>query len=190
MMAKKYSVGLLAGTLCLLVVLVSAPSFSASRDVGLEKFFGKFVGQSLSVQGEGLSDRDFNVNISAYEDDGFTLDWTTVIRYTSGKTRQKSFSVNFLPFAKRPGIFYSAMEKNIFGKQAPADPLSGKPYVWAGIEKDTLTLTSLYIIEDGGYELQVFKRTLTPGGMNTYFERVRNGEKLRIITGKLEKVAN
>ena len=190
MTMKKYHASHVASALCLLVIVFSSSSFGASGSIGLEKFFGKYAGRSISVQGEGLSDRDFNVTISAYAKNGFTLDWTTVIRYTSGKTKQTTSSVNFLPFRKRPGIFYSAMEKNIFGKQAPADPLSGKPYVWAGIEKDTLTVTALYIVNDGGYELQVFKRTLTPSGMTTHFERVRNGEKLRIITGKLEKIAN
>lgn len=190
MMTKRYKASLLAITLCFLMLLFPGVSSGEDRDPELEKFFGKFVGRSISVQGEGLSDRDFDVTISAYGRNGFALDWTTVIRYTSGKTKQKSFSIDFLPFRKRPGIFYSAMATNIFGKQAPADPLSGEPYVWAGIEKKTLTVTALYIVDDGGYELQVFKRTLTPTGMDTYFERVRNGEKMRIITGKLVRVAN
>ncbi|MGI9387576.1 MAG: hypothetical protein ACR2OX_09105 [Methyloligellaceae bacterium] len=187
---KNYLAILFVAAVCFIVAFASGPSAAESHHADIERFFGNYAGRSISVQGEGLSDRDFNVKISAYEKSGFTLDWTTVIRYTSGKTKQKSFSVNFLPFKKRPGIFYSAVEKNIFGKKAPADPMSGKPYVWAGIEKDTLTVTALYIVDDGGYELQVFKRTLTPGGMTTHFERVRNGEKLRIITGKLEKLAN
>lgn len=190
MMTKRYNTSLLAVALCFLMVLFPGVSSSEDRDPDLEKFFGKYVGRSISVQGEGLSDRDYDVTITAYEETGFTLDWTTVIRYTSRKTKQRSLSINFLPFRKRPGIYYSAMQKNIFGKRAPADPLSGEPYVWAGIEKDTLTVTALYIVDDGGYELQVFKRTLTPSGMDTYFERVRNGEKMRIITAKLVRVAN
>ena len=185
---KKFNAILFVAAVCVIAAFASWPSVADSRHADIAKFFGNYAGRSISVQGEGLSDRDFNVKISAHGTNGFTLDWTTVIRYTSGKTKQKSFSINFLPFKKRPGIFYSAVEKNIFGRRAPADPLSGKPYVWAGIEKDTLTVTALYIVDDGGYELQVFKRTLTPGGMTTHFERVRNGEKLRIITGKLEKL--
>ncbi|MDH3579343.1 MAG: hypothetical protein OEM91_01790 [Hyphomicrobiales bacterium] len=187
---KKYGAFLFVAAVCFVAAFASGPSVAKSQHADLEKFFGKYAGRSISVEGEGLSDRDFSVKISAHGKNGFTLDWTTVIRYISGKAKQKSFSINFLPFKKRPGIYYSAMEKNIFGKQAPADPLSGKPYVWAGIENDTLKVTALYIVDDGGYELQFFKRTLTPGGMTTHFERIRNGEKLRVITGKLEKTAN
>lgn len=183
--AGKYEAGFLTLALCLLATCFPGVSFG---DSSVEKFFGKYVGRSISVQGEGLSDRDLDVTISAYEENGFTLEWKTVIRYTSRKAKERSSAVNFLPFSKRPGIYYSAMKKDIFGHQAPADPLSGDPYLWAGIEGDTLTVTALYVIEDGGYELQLFRRILTPTGMDTYFERIRNGEKLRIITGKLEKV--
>lgn len=187
---KKFTATVFLAVLCGFAALASGPSFAKSGDLGLERFFGKYVGRSISVKGDGLSDRDLSVAISPHGKDGFKLDWTTVIRYTAKDPKVKSYSVRFLPYRKRPGIFYSAMRKNIFGHQAPADPLSGDPYIWAGIEKDTLTVSSLYITKDGGYELQLFKRTLTGSGMDSHFERYRDGKQQRVIIGKLERLAN
>lgn len=175
--------------LFLILTLGNDAAHAEDSHAGIQKFFGKFVGRSISITGEGLSDRDFNVSISPHEKNGFQLDWTTVIRYTTKEPKVKSYSVKFLPYKKRPGIFYSAMRKNIFGKQAPADPLSGDPYVWAGIDDKTLTVSALYIISDGGYELQIFRRTLTENGMTSRFERHRNGVQQRLIIGELERTA-
>lgn len=153
-------------------------------------FFGTYVGRSISVVGEGLSERDFNVVIGPYEKTGFKVEWTTVIRYTdsSKDTQRKSHTASFLPVRKRPGLYYSVAGKDVFGAQVPADPLAGEAYTWAGIDGNTLIVSALYIADKGGYELQVYKRTLIADGMDTQFERVRDGVQLRRITGRLEKV--
>jgi hypothetical protein len=67
------------------------------------------------------------------------------------------------------------------------DPLQGDPYVWSRISEDTLTVYSLLIDEAGGYEVQEYDRTLTNGGLNLEYRRIRNGEKLKAITAFLEK---
>ncbi|MEC9368877.1 MAG: hypothetical protein VX871_09335 [Pseudomonadota bacterium] len=172
------------------LALVAGLAPPAVAETDHKAFFGTYVGRSISVVGEDLSERDFNVVIGPYEKTGFQVQWTTVIRYTNSSktTQRKSHKASFLPVRSRPGLYYSVAGKDVFGSQVPADPLAGEPYVWAGIEQQTLTISALYITDTGGYEVQVYKRTLTTGGMNTDFERMRDGVQLRRITGRLEKV--
>ena len=170
----------------LLCASVSARSVQAA-DADIGKFFGTYEGHTISAQESGLSKRDLNIEITPYEDDGFTVKWSTLLRKPDGKAKSKSFKVSFLP-GKRPGIFAAAAKKNLFGHMRPLNPLAGDPYVWASIHGQTLTLRSLHISESGGYEIQVFSRMLTKSGLDTRFERVRDGEVLKVITGTLTRV--
>jgi hypothetical protein len=169
-----------------LTLAAAWPGPLAAADRPLRDFFGEYVGQSISGAEEGLTARDLNVVIKPWKERGFTLDWTTVIHARSG-TRRQSYSINFQP-SPRPGIYGSAMRNDMFGGEAPLDPLKGGPYVWARIDGDTLTVNSMTITDEGGYEIQTFNRTLTPQGMQLSFSRVRNGETLREIDGVLKRV--
>jgi hypothetical protein len=52
-------------------------------------------------------------------------------------------------------------------------------------------MNALYITDNsGGYLLQTFKRTLKDKGLNSHFESIRDGKRLRHITGRLERVPN
>jgi len=72
----------------------------------------------------------------------------------------------------------------------PLDPLRGDPYVWAVVEGDVLTVNTLIILEGTGYEIQTYERRVTPEGMTLVFSRIRNGEKLKRIKAKLQRVDN
>ncbi len=161
-------------------------AFAESR--ALKDFFGDYIGRSISHIGEGLSERDLSVTIRAFKKKGFTVDWTTVSRKSDGRTTSKSYSVNFLP-VKRKGMFASAMRNDMFGKPVPLDPIKGDPYLWARIGGETLTVYALLIVDQGGYEMQVYERTLTADGLALRFSRVRNGHQLKLITGTLKKVS-
>ena len=45
----------------------------------------------------------------------------------------------------------------------------------------------MLVTDDGGYEMQVYDRTLTGDGMDLNFTRVRDGKTLKNITGSLLK---
>lgn len=169
-----------------LALAATCPRPLLAADRPLADFFGTYAGQSISETADGLSPRDLNVAIKPWKKDGFTLDWTTVIHARDG-TRRQSYSINFQP-SPRPGIYSSAMRNDMFGGEAPLDPLKGGPFVWARIDGGTLTVNSLTITDEGGYEIQTFGRTLTPDGMRLRFSRVRNGETLREIDGVLRRV--
>jgi hypothetical protein len=47
---------------------------------------------------------------------------------------------------------------------------------------------ALFVTENGGYEMQTYEYTLVPGGLDLRYSRVRDGEVLRTVTGKLKKV--
>ena len=172
--------------LLLLMALLAAGNALAMQ--GIEPFIGEYRGRSISDGGSGLDERDLSVLIEAKGKRGFVVEWTTVSRGSaSGKLRKKSYTVEFIP-TKRPNIFSSAMKTNVFGGRQALDPLKGDPYVWARIDGQTLTLYALIITDEGGYEIQVYDRTLNAKGMDLRFSRVRDGQVLKQINGTLERV--
>lgn len=166
-----------------LVCLLSAASVPVCASV--DKFEGSYEGTAVAG-GDELSARDISVNIES-KAKGFSLTWTAVIRKANGKVKRSEYSIEFLP-TKRAGLYRSGMRRNLFGQAVPLDPLKGDPYVWAKVEDDTLVVHALLITEDGGYELQIYKRSLTPGGMHLDYFRIRDNEILRTVTGDLKKV--
>ena len=101
-------------------------------------------------------------------------------------SKQKSYSVKFQPTG-RDGVFGAAMRKNVFGKEVPLDPMKGEPYVWSRIVGDTLTVFSIYVYDDGSYEIQQFDRTLVDGGLELEFSTAKNGEVHRRISAFLQR---
>ena len=80
------------------------------------------------------------------------------------------------------------MRTNVFGAAVPLDPLKGDPYVWAAIRGKSLFVYGLIVTDDGGYELQVYQRTLTPSGLTVRFQRIHNGKEHKDITGEVKRV--
>jgi hypothetical protein len=161
---------------------------AAAADAALEQFFGSYVGNISQAPNEPLMPRDLATKISSHGQNGFRLEWTTVIYRADGPKRQ-SYAVNFSR-TDRPGIFSSAMRNNLFGQSEPLDPLKGDPYLWAQLGGETLTVHAMLITDDGSYEMQTYERTLAEGGMILKFSRDHNGTVLRTIFGKLKRVAS
>ncbi len=161
---------------------------AAAANATLEQFFGTYAGNISQAPNEPLMPRDLATKISPYDEDGFTLEWTTVIYRADGPKRQ-SYAVNF-SLTDRPGIFSSAMRNDLFGQSEPLDPLKGDPYLWAQLGGRTLTVHAMLITDDGGYEMQTYERTLAEGGMILKFSRDHNGRVMRTIFGKLKRVAS
>lgn len=163
---------------------IARPAMAADRKIS--DFFGAYRGQSISVTGEGLSARDLNVAIKKTKR-GFNLSWTTVTRKKNQSAKRKSYSIDFSK-SPRKNMWGSAVRRDAFGNMQPINPLrEGDPFVWATLKGDTLTVYALIITTAGGYELQTYARTLTADGMKLDFTRLRDGEKLKAITGVLIK---
>jgi hypothetical protein len=165
----------------LALTMLSAPALAS-----FERFFGRYEGTAVAGGGNELSPRDISVSM-APKGNGFNLQWTVVIHKGSGKVKRVEYAIDFLP-TKRIGLYRSGMRRNMFGQAVPLDPLKGDPYVWARTEGDVLTVHALIITEDGGYELQIHKRSLTPDGMHLDYFRVKDNEILRTVTGDLKKL--
>jgi hypothetical protein len=176
---------IIAGVL-IIGALIAARAAGAA-DEGVAQFFGNYVGRTITAPDGSLSPRDLSIEIKPHGDNGFLLAWTTVIRDASG-TRHRAYSIAFTP-STRTGIFASAMRRDAFGHSEPLDPLKGEPYVWADIEGPTLRVHALLITDDGGYEMQVYRRTLTADGMTLEFSRNRNGKELKTVYGNLQRKA-
>lgn len=168
-----------------LVALILALLPAAGMADDIERFAGTFKG-SAEVTSDGTAlKRDMSVTIEP-KNDGFELSWTSVTYRSDGRTKEKTYEIEFVPSA-RENIYQSAMKKNLFGKSTPLDPLQGEPFVWARFEGDTFSVFSLFINEVGDYEVQEFHRTLVPEGMDLVFRRVLNGEAQREIRTSLTR---
>jgi hypothetical protein len=150
-----------------------------------DRFVGSYAG-SADVENKGkTSKRDMSVNIST-TDKGFEVNWKTIRHKSDGRIKESEYTIGFVP-TQRDGIYSSTMRVNVFGNPVPLDPMKGDPYVWGRISGDTLTVFSLLIDKEGGYEMQQYNRTLTEGGLILKYLRIRNGDKLKIISAFLEK---
>lgn len=144
-------------------------------------FVGKYSGSADIVSADGVSSkRDMSVAISM-TDDGFNVSWTSTSYKSDGRIKEKSYSIDFLP-SDRPNVFSAAQKKNVFGHSVQLDPMKGEPFVWARVIDDTMTVYSLFVNDDGGYEMQQFDRTLTEGGLHLDFMRVRNGVQQKSVS--------
>ena len=155
-----------------------------SADLKIEDFAGSYSGSAQVVRSSGeIEDRDLSVEISE-TDRGFRVSWRTTTYRASGGSRQKSYSIEFLP-TQRDGIFAAAMRKNVFGHSVQNDPMKGEPYVWARIVGATMTVYSLFVDQQGDYELQEYARTRVEGGLEVKFKSLRDGQVARRVTAFL-----
>jgi hypothetical protein len=158
----------------------------AAAYADISRFYGSYVGSADVVSADGSKKpRDMSVEISAAKN-GFRVMWTSTTYRADGSAKEKSYTIDFVP-SHRDGVFASAMRRNVFGHDVQLDPMKGEPYVWSRIEGDTLSVYSMYVTEEGGYEIQQFDRSLAPGGLNLEFQNVRNGQILRTVSTFLER---
>jgi hypothetical protein len=168
----------------LLTGLVTA-ALADSAKPALEAFFGTFKGQTILESDGVMTTRDLDVAIAPTRS-GFNIRWTTTMLGRDGALKRESSSIDFEP-TRRPGIFASQMRSDMFGNRMPLDPLRGDPFVWARLIDATLTVYALLITDDGGYEMQVYHRTLVDGGLALKFFRFREGDALRTVTASLKR---
>ncbi len=157
------------------------------RDLAIQAFFGTFSGTGMARSEDsayfGVTVRDLDVKIAA-AGSGFLATWTTVLRSGGDparpRVRRRTQTLSFEP-ADRPGLFRGTES---------GDPLQGKPLAWARIQRNTLYIHSLELGEDGAYDFETYARTLSGSGMDLLYTRVRDGEQMRSVKGKLIKNAN
>ncbi len=174
---------LLLVCVALTLVAFSQPSTAAYQ---YEKFVGEYLGEGITSDGNDLTKRDLRVEIKPKRE-SFILTWVSVTHKSDGSLKRKDYTIQFKPKGKT-GLYGSAMRTDMFGNKVPLDPLKGEPYVWARISGDTLFVYAMLITDEGGYEMQVYERTLTPNGMDLTYYRVRDEGVMRTVRGTLKRV--
>jgi len=172
--------GIAVATMVAALLLVGGMARAASID----PFVGTYVGTALVEDDNTINKRDLNI-VNKKADDGFEVDWTTIIP-KDNKSVRRQFKIRFLP-TQRKDVFKAAMRTNVFGAAVPLDPLKGDPYIWAAIRGKSLFVYGLIVTDQGGYELQVYERSLKPGGMTVRFKRIHDGKQLKEITGEVKR---
>ncbi|MEQ6249036.1 hypothetical protein ABMC89_09120 [Sulfitobacter sp. HNIBRBA3233] len=167
----------------LLVAALVMPAALCAQ--GIDRFAGDYAGSADFIYDGEMQRRDMSTTIEPTKQ-GFVLTWTSVSYKAEGRTKAKTYRIEFVPSA-RENIYQSAMKQNLFGKEVPLDPLQGEPFVWARLEGDTLSVFSLFINETGEYEIQEFHRILVDEGLALRFLRIHNGAPEKEITTLLRK---
>ena len=174
------------GAVVLFAALVCAPmTVAAQSNQTPAAFFGTFTGTGVAKNRDSIyfavTVRDLDVRIHSAPQGGFKMTWTTVIRRGGDPAR--------------PDIRRKSTTKTLVPTGAPGryrctdsgDPLVGKQLCWARIHGYTLSLYLLAIDGEGTYELQQYDRTLLGTGMKLTFKRLRDGDEVRVVTGRLAK---
>jgi hypothetical protein len=164
-------------TLAVGVMFLSAST--QAKDLPVEAFYGRYVGAGFTFGDTGyyeLEKRDLDVEIGP-EKNGFFVAWTTVLRHPGEmRDRRKSARISFIP-SRRQGIY---MERS-------AEDRVGEGLIWATVTGSMLTVRALSIEPNGSYVVQTYYRILFEKGMMLQYRSDRDGDTLRLISGKLTK---
>lgn len=179
MIAKRFA----AGTLLFFLLSVLPATAQTLPDA----FFGRWVGSGIAEDADtlflGLSQRDLDVTIERRADGtGFIVDWTTVIRAANGQDTEVRRRQTRLALA--PGG-----DGGVFVATDTADPLTGGVTSWARVTEDGtgFIVYQLLVGATGVPDLVRYERRLTDQGMTLQFIRVRDGEVIREVSGRLAR---
>ena len=171
------------------MLLIAGPVWAADL---MEPFYGSFVGTGMATYpGTDRSEqRDLDVMIEPAKRGGFTRQWITVTRdQEGGRTgigvKRRAVENTFLPYNEREGVYVLEPENGIFTKTKLPNPLRGEPMRWASVEGDMLTVYSMAITDDGGSEMQIYRRQLTPTGLKIDFLRMEDENVEVRVDGEL-----
>ena len=171
-----------------LALMLASP---AAANEAIDAFFGAYVGSGVAELSDGTTqNRDMDVSVEPYKDEGFTIRWITVIHQgdrTAPDVKRRAVEEDFLPSEDNPGVYILAPRGSVFQKAELPNPLEGEPMRWASIKGDTLTVYSLGITPEGTSEMQVYHRTLTDRGMNVAFLRLHDETVELRVAGTLVK---
>ncbi|TQV78373.1 hypothetical protein [Denitrobaculum tricleocarpae] len=199
--------GLILG---LSLLILSGPVQAA--DAPVEAFFGVFQGETTFLTATGAKKRGISVSFSPAPNampgiDGVEVSWTTLSKRSDGSFSSKTHDAVFVPADPAETIFVAvsssgkaediakleqgAGEGKDGGEtvepRSPRDPRGTAPYLWGRIKENTFSIYVVVVAEDGGYEIQVYNRTLTKEGMTLVYSRNRAGEHLKLLEAFLKR---
>ena len=114
----------------------------------------------------------------------------TVARENGGELRREKAEASFTP-TDRPGVYAfdagdESLFSSLFADPATGNPLEGETLLWARLAGPTLTVYSLAIDAQGGFDLDRYARTLTDEGMAVRYTRRIENDVILTLEGRLE----
>lgn len=159
-----------------LMTPATAQSGAAQADPLLEPFLGYWYGTTDPGADEV---RDISVLIRTDDAGGFRVDWDnyTVIdeRASDGAIEFRENELEFLPSGQEDGLWQS-------------DTRAEEVRAWAHIEDNILTVTIEATDPIGRAERQVYRRIVSGGQMQLFYQRLLDGEVNRELSGSLTLV--
>jgi hypothetical protein len=153
----------------------------------IEAFYGAFSGGAVAEDANSIyfatTARDTDVVIKPAPN-GFSITWSSVIRQggdpNNPRVRRKTTTRQFVR-TDRKGLYRATNS---------GDPLAGGEMGWAHIRGRSLIAYFMVIDAKGAYQIQRYERTLSGLGMELTFTRIKDGEEVRTVKGRLVKNAN
>ena len=174
--------------LAALLLLLPGPSkgaFAFDRQPFVGSYVGKATAEDLAT-GE-RQERDLDSMVMPHGEDGLRIEWNTVGLVDGQRdvpgVKRWSQTVLFEPSAKMD-FMLEVNEGSVFEEREELTPQDGDPVRWTRANDKTLYTMSFMILEDGRYELQVYRRVLTDIGMDIHFESIVDGDVIRRVVGK------
>lgn len=167
----------------------------AQQSVTIQDFYGSWQGTELTTEGgvdlPNVAPGDLDIGIEP-SGDGFRLRWTGAERAGEGRLALRQLEAGFMP-TERPGVFeFDADERSLldrlFAAPETGNPLEGDTLLWARLEQDTLTVYSLGINAQGGFDLDRYAWRLGKDGMTVHYSRRTESEGEIMLQGQLTAV--
>jgi hypothetical protein len=167
-------------------IALAGASASAQQTLRPQAFFGTWSGGGVAQNRDSLTfpqtARDTDVVIGP-AGDGFTMSWTTVIRGGGDPKNPNERRVSTTRTFVSSGT-------NVWRCTESGDPTAGKEACWARIRGRTMTVYQMAMLEDGGYIVQQYDRTLSGTGMDLRYTQLRGQHNVRVVAAKLIKTGN
>jgi len=171
--------------------LALASATASADDPSLADFDGAWQGTELQISGDVrglvLEPGDLDVQIETGPG-GFRISWTGLARQAGGDLARHEFDASF-DLTDRPGVYaFEPGQTSFFGlfaDPATGNPLEGETLLWARLAGSTLTVYSLAITLDGGFDLDRYARTLGDGGMDVHYTHRMENNRVVTIDGRL-----
>lgn len=165
------------------VVSLFAGNLVAFADVGIKAFEGRWEGNAVSESSTSvnftITSRDMDVEFRPEKDNSFTLTWRTLLRQDgspeSPSTVLKETTRTYLP-APAGKTWHSSQKGDVY---------NGDTISWATLKGQGITVYSMVLNTKGGYDMLIYKRTLTGLGMKLEFKAMRDGDLRRTASGTL-----
>jgi hypothetical protein len=171
--------------------LALASASASAEDPTIADFDGAWQGTELQVSGDAQSlalepgDLDVRIDTGA---GGIRISWTGLARQAGGDLARHKFDARF-DLTDRPGVYaFEPGETSFFGlfaDPATGNPLEGETLLWGRLAGSTLTVYSLSITFDGGFDLDRYARTLGDGGIEVHYTHRMENNRVVTIDGRL-----